>query len=249
VSGMSLLLRGYVAPDYLITGFVAALFVSYSVLQVLSVGRSELEERVNERSRTLEVWDTAIAESVTAFAMADLEGRVTFVNRAWLKLWGYETEQEVLGHSLFRLWRDHEKVQAGLDVLTQRGRWSSELVAVRRDGSVCDLHLTTNLLFDTDGRPVSMIGSFLDVTERNRMVEKLRSNEAYLHDILDSMFGFVGIFSLDGEGALLQSCRSRSHGRSPRRSFRAALLGHLLVVLLAGGAGRPAPCHAAGGAG
>ena len=199
-SGMSLLLRGYIAPDYLITGFVAALFVSYSVLQLLSVSRSELEERVKERTRTLQVWDTAMTESVTAFAISDLEGKVTFVNRALLNLWGYENEQEVLGRTLFRFWRDHEKVQAGLDALMQRGTWSGELVAVRRDGSVRDMHLTTNLLSDADGRPVSIMGSFLDVTERNRMIEKLRRNEAQLHEILDSIFGFIGIFSLDGKG-------------------------------------------------
>ena len=210
VSGMSLLLRGYVASDYLITGFVAALFVSYSVLQILSVSRSELEERVKERTKTLRVWDTAIAESVTAFAMADLEGKATFANRAWLNLWGYENEREVLGLSVFEFWRDQEKVQDGLDALMKRGTWSGELVAVRRDGSVRDIHLTTNIVFDADGRPICMMGSFLDITEGKLAEDRLRQFRA----LVEASTEFIGMADLQGRLIYLNPAATKLLGLS-----------------------------------
>jgi PAS domain S-box-containing protein len=198
-SGMSLLLHGTVAWDYLVTGFVASLFVSYSILKLLSLATSELEARVKERTSTLRIWDALIAKSVTAFGMADLDGKVTLANRAWLKLFGYENERDVLGRSIFDFWRDPDKVRAALDELRRDDHWSGELTAVRPDGSSCDVHLTTNIVYADGGRPVCMMGSFLDVTERNRLLEAQRANEARLHEILDSMFGFIGIFDLDGK--------------------------------------------------
>ena len=199
VSAMSLLFHGYVASDYLVTGFVASLFVSYSILKILSVNRAQLEERVRNRTSALRVWDTAIATSVTAFATAELDGKIAFANQAWLKLFGYENERDVEGRSIFDFWRDPDKVQAALDELTRDGHWSGELAAVRRDGSTRDIHLTTNIVFDEEERPICMMGSFHDMTERNRLMEKLRSNEARLREILDSVFGFIGIFNLEGK--------------------------------------------------
>ena len=52
--------------------------------------------------------------------------------------------------------------------------------------------------WDEQGKPVRMGGSIQDITEHIEAEKKIRNNEKRLRDILDSMFTFVGVFSLDG---------------------------------------------------
>ena len=43
-----------------------------------------------------------------------------------------------------------------------------------------------------------MVGAIRDITKRREAEQKLAASEKRLRDILDSFFGFVGLFTLDG---------------------------------------------------
>jgi len=134
--------------------------------------------RITERKRMEEemrVKDNAIASSINAVAIADLEGNLTYVNHAFLRMWGYDGEKEVLGKSAVEFWQVAEEAVKVMQVAMDRGGWIGELSARRKDGSKFDAQLSASVVRDEAGEPICRFGSFIDITERKRMEEEMRS--------------------------------------------------------------------------
>jgi len=119
--------------------------------------------------------DSAIASSISAIAFADLDARLTYVNDAFLALWGYDSREEVLGRPTAAFWQAPERARHVVDALHGEGAWTGEMVARRRDGSPFDAQLLANMVRDEAGRPICLMASFIDVTERKRSEEMVRA--------------------------------------------------------------------------
>jgi PAS domain S-box-containing protein len=61
--------------------------------------------------------------------------------------------------------------------------WSDEYRFRRRDGTYADIYDRGYVIYDAGGRPVRMVGSMLDVTERKRVEAQLRNLAARLEQI------------------------------------------------------------------
>lgn len=131
---------------------------------------------MTEYKRTVEmltIKDAAIASSINGIAIGDAEGNLTYVNDAFLEMWGYENENEVLGRSAVEFWEVQREVEDILRTLQDRKGWIGELSAVRKDGSTMNTEVCATLVKDESGRPISMMGSFIDITETRRNQEEL----------------------------------------------------------------------------
>lgn len=132
---------------------------------------------VTERKRAEEILlikEAAIASSINAIAMADLQGRLNYVNEAFLKMWGLDEVSEALGRSVAAFWADKEQANRVTETLMDKGSWVGEMTASRRDNSRFDAQVSAHLVNGTDGQPVCMMSSFLDITERKRAETELR---------------------------------------------------------------------------
>ena len=132
---------------------------------------------VTERERAAEelrVKDQAIAAAINAIVITDIAGRITYVNPAFVRLWGYDSEQEVLGRLPTDFAADDANTLRIVQHVQTEGRWQGEFVARRKDGSMFDALLSAGAVTDAGGKLISMIGAFLDVTERNRLEAQLR---------------------------------------------------------------------------
>jgi len=126
---------------------------------------------ITERKRIeneLRVKDFAFTSSASGIAMADLDGYMTYLNLAFLSMWDYE-EEEVLGMHATFFFADKNGASVGLKAVLEEGAWQGELKAMRRDGSTFDVHALANLVTDADGRPICMMASFVDITERKKL--------------------------------------------------------------------------------
>jgi PAS domain S-box-containing protein len=86
--------------------------------------------RRKEAERQLLIAETAIRTSVSAIASADLNGKLTYVNPAFLRIWGYDHPDEILGRSLASLCREEGKVQGLIQaLLTGTSTGGAEVVA------------------------------------------------------------------------------------------------------------------------
>ena len=123
---------------------------------------------------TMRIKDNAIATAINAFAFADLDGKMTYVNHAFLSMWGYERENEIVGHSALEFWQSKEAVSQIITTLLDSGGWTGELVSLRRDKSTFVALVSASTVYDKDGHPVQLMASFLDITQRKQSEETNR---------------------------------------------------------------------------
>jgi PAS domain S-box-containing protein len=126
---------------------------------------------ITERKRIeneLRVKDYAVASAITGIAITDLDGIVTYVNPACLSMWDYEQE-EVLGKPATNFFADKNEFSVALKAVLERRVWQGEGKATRKDSSRFDVQVSANLVTDADGRPICMMASFVDITERKKL--------------------------------------------------------------------------------
>jgi len=140
-----------------------------------------------QAEEALRVRDSAIASSINSIAFADLEGNLTYVNPSFLELWGYDDDKEILGKSTLLFWLLEDKATEVIETLRDKGSWIGELVARRKDQSLFDVQLSANMVMDKDDKPICMMASFMDITDRKRAVEDLRESHEKLQSLLSSM--------------------------------------------------------------
>ena len=116
----------------------------------------------------LRIVDSAMASSINAIAIADMEGRLTYVNAAFLRLWRFDSDRDVLRRPVMDFLQTAERVQSLIDALHREGGWIGELFGKRKDGSIFDAETAATLVTDDSGKPIRMMASFMDITDRKR---------------------------------------------------------------------------------
>jgi PAS domain S-box-containing protein len=142
---------------------------------------------VTDRKRVeeeLRVKDRAIESAISAIAFAESGGNLTYVNRAFLELWGYAHDQEVLGRPTVEFWQAQEKAQEVIEALRAGDAWVGEMIAKKRDGSLFDVQVSASMVTDAAGTPTHMMGSFVDITERKRAEDALLATKEHLEHLL-----------------------------------------------------------------
>ncbi|MCK4722568.1 MAG: PAS domain S-box protein, partial [Dehalococcoidia bacterium] len=152
-------------------------------VEVMGIARDITERKRAEME--LKVRDSAIASSINAIAMADLEGKLIYVNPSFLELWGYDNDKEVLGRPAIEFWEMGEQAAVVVQALFEKGGWRGELTAQRKNGSVFDVELSSSMVTDEYDKPFRLMASFIDITERKKAEETIK-HLAY-HDTLTGL--------------------------------------------------------------
>jgi PAS domain S-box-containing protein len=162
---------------------VSPIMVDGGEIRGISVILRDVTRIRREQQETL-IKDHAISSSITGIGIADLDGRITFANRAFLRMFGYGSPADIMGfpieqfaHSEAVELRMIEKVKRAL--LTSGG-WTGETRPKRKDGTLFDAHLSASLVSDQNGRPLCMMAAFIDITERKNFERDLRLKESAL---------------------------------------------------------------------
>ena len=134
----------------------------------------EARKRAEEELRTSR---RALESSINAIALADLEGKLTYINPSFLKMWGFERREEAIGRPATDFWEAEEKAREIMAALGRQGTWMGELTAKKKDGALFDVELCGSMVADDAGRPVCMMASFVDVSARKAAEKALRETE------------------------------------------------------------------------
>jgi len=122
----------------------------------------------------LERLNAAISSSINGIATASLQGELTYVNQAFLDLWGYRAPSEVVGRHVLDFWATPERAADVVRTLEAHGSDMGEMTAIRRDGTARIFQYNANRFRGPDGAPAGLLASFLDVTDKKRAEEDLR---------------------------------------------------------------------------
>ncbi len=171
------------------------------LINALSERLGRIIER-KEAERELRIKSEAIESSINAIALADLEGRLTYVNHSFLSMWKRSRQEEVLGRPIAQFWGTREQSLQIMQAVRSGKGWTGELVAKREDGSSLDVQLMVNMVENTVGKAICMVASVVDITERKR-IEQMKDDFVALasHELrtpLTSIQGYAELI-LDGD--------------------------------------------------
>jgi len=144
----------------------------------------ELEEeslKLKQVERNLTTFKTAVESSINAIGISDLKGRVIYVNDSCVKMWDYNSKDEILGKFLSEFFEGDGHLKS-VEALREKGAVSGEDIGKRKDGSLFFVQFTASMFKDDTGNPSFMFGSFFDITERKQLEKAiLESEEKYRH--------------------------------------------------------------------
>ncbi len=145
------------------------------------------DEQRRAAEAALRIKDMAIEASNNAIAFADPTGRFTYVNKAFLRDWGYARADEVIGRPAADFCASAEQAAEILASLTTERIWTGELEARTRNGAELVTLTTVSRIDDEHGVPVCILATFSDITRRRRADAEiraaLREREALLKEI------------------------------------------------------------------
>jgi PAS domain S-box-containing protein len=158
------------------------LFDNPSVKGLVINSRDITNRRMAEED--LRIRDIGIASSINGIVIVDLDGVLTYVNNSLLEMWRLERE-EMIGCHLNNFFADTDIIQSVINSLKTSSRWMGELKGKRSDGSLFDIQLSCNMVFNEKGRPICVMGSLLDITMRRIIEDELEKYRENLEDLVN----------------------------------------------------------------
>lgn len=135
--------------------------------------RHALAEAIERQRREILVKDYAINTAIYGVVLTDLDGRITYVNPAFLRMWHLESPEEALGRSVGEFVPDTE-VDAVKEHMSKYGGWEHEGRGRRASGSAFDVGVTASFIRDQAERSTGIMVTFVEVTERKRLEAQFR---------------------------------------------------------------------------
>ena len=163
-------------------------------------GRQSLPSRLEEVEETLWQMQSALNSSLNAIAMSDLKGVFTYVNQAFVSLWGFDAISEIVGRSAVAFLGAPGEVAYIISQVLEHGHWSGEMTGFRRDGSRFDAQVYANVFHDRSGKVVGMRASFVDLTVRKKVEETLKESENRYRKLFQNMGSGVVVYEVIENG-------------------------------------------------
>ncbi|GAB4390058.1 MAG: hypothetical protein Kow0025_19500 [Thermodesulfovibrionales bacterium] len=183
---MSLILKGRVAYDYLLSGFTVTIIVASVVLSLI--------KRIIDTSM---MQSASMEASLDGMAILNREGNFVYLNDAYARTIGISRADELIGKSWRSLYDEAEAGRFEAEIfpeLREKGRWKGEAKGMRQDGTPYHQELSLSLI--DNGRTVCVLR---DISERKRMEERLIYNETYLRSVIEAEPECVKVVDEDGK--------------------------------------------------
>ena len=154
--------------------------------------RAAYARSLRQAEERLRVMNAGIEGSLNGVALIDLNGVINYVNGAFLEMWGYPSDADVVGRHIGSFGDWEGDIELALRLLAEQGGWVGELVARRADGTRFDVQASVSPVPDDAGRPTQLMTFFVDVTRRKTIQEALRRRAiqaAFLNKIGEEIAG------------------------------------------------------------
>jgi two-component system, cell cycle sensor histidine kinase and response regulator CckA len=163
----------------------------------------------------ISLFEQAVHVSLDAIVFTDLDGRVTYVNPAFLRIWGHQCVDDVLGRHYREFVPSAEEADAIVAAMRRDGRWSGQTMALRKNGEAFPIEMSSALLSDNEGAPCAMMASIADCTVTRRAEDALRESEASYRSLVETAIDPVFTCDIEGRYLFVNAAAARMLGRAP----------------------------------
>ena len=125
----------------------------------------------------------ALNSSINAIAISNFEGKLMYINPAFLRMWGYDDEKDVLGRFSIEFWQNKDLASKVLIETQKKGSWFGELVAQKRDGKNLNIEVSTSVIRNKSDEVCGIIASFVDNTQQKKAEEALQKSKKRFQDV------------------------------------------------------------------
>ncbi len=148
--------------------------------------RKQAEEKLKEQNTDLRLKESAIEYALSGIVFNDLQGNVFFANDALVKMFGWESQDDVYGKTVLDAHpeEEFEKLSALFETIKKDGYATAELTAKKKNGDLFDVRLAASLVPDEAGNPLCVMASFEDITERRQMENTLHESVARYDELV-----------------------------------------------------------------
>jgi len=127
---------------------------------------------------------TMIAELANeGIVVVDPNGIIRFVNKAWAKMHGYDTRNELVGKHI-NMFHTEEQMKTTvipfIEEVKHRGQLAGPVEHLRRDGTLFPMETKMTLVKDEQGKAVGLIVFVIDMTEQRQVEEHLKQQTTEL---------------------------------------------------------------------
>ena len=168
-------------------------------LVIQGASRNILEKKKAEEK--IYMLSSAVEQSNEGVAIADLTGKLIFVNQAWSKMHGYKSSKEIIGKNL-AIFHNKKQIESVVKPFNEKamklGTYSGEVGHVTKDGKIFPTLMTSTLLKDEQGKSYSIVGIAKDITEQKTAEEKLKQSEKRFRDVALSSADWI--WEVDAQG-------------------------------------------------
>jgi len=141
----------------------------------------------------------ALDSAISAVAIADLDGKIQYVNPAFAALWELKSADEAIGRYPSDFVDPPEGARQVMQALREAGQWEGELLARTATGCARQVRVAAHLVRSPDGEPVATMASFLDITASRSAAAELRREREFAGALIEAAPVIVLLLSAEGK--------------------------------------------------
>ncbi|MEI6091393.1 MAG: PAS domain-containing sensor histidine kinase [bacterium] len=147
--------------------------------------RKKMEEALRESKEKFQQLADLLPQIVFE---ADIQGRLTYINKQAYKLFGYSKDENIIGLNTLDFYPPDDRIRAidniKKSVAGQKSTDSNEYTMIRKDGSKFKGLVYSNPIIK-DGKPFGLRGIIVDITKNKKSEEALRETNAFLENLIN----------------------------------------------------------------
>lgn len=152
---------------------------------------------ISERKKAedqLVIKEAAIQSSISAIALTSLEGVIEYVNNSFVRMWGYQDENEIIGRDFSIFSATPEKTKVLIDQVASGKSMEREGLGRRKNGSTMFLQIVASPVTSREGKLTHIMASFIDISEKKKAEETRDHERQLLKTMIENFPSSIWVF-------------------------------------------------------
>ena len=196
-------------------------FVGYSIFRInkKALDRAEEDIRIRNDAENALVKNEKKYREMSdllpqAVFEADIDGKLTYVNKSGFQLFGYSSDDLIEGINIFKslAHEDHEIALKNIKgVLGENPAKAFEYTAIRKDGSRFPVNIYSNAVRES-GKIIGIRGTIVDITEQKKSEEAIKRSEELFRSVIEFTPNPVALTDIEGRYILVNKAFTHDTG-------------------------------------